>query len=296
MIIDECQKAFPVRGRGQPPAFIENLSTHRHLGLDFVLITQNPMLLDSFVRRLIDRHFHIVRKFGTHFATIHEFVNGCKDNVDKSRSGSIRHEWRYPKAVFDWYKSAEVHTVKRRVPAKVWLFLSLPLIFLVLAWFTYQRLKPDAVQNRINLAAGQPETNNKTGQGVNNSRSDGNKVISVSDYLEQYRPRIPDLPHTAPAYDHLTTPVSVPYPAGCIASKLRCNCYSQQGTALDMSQDLCKQITQKGFFVAWSLDSNGQRSSEMRSEPAAAPAPAAPQVVARADLPIQSPMVPRPSY
>ena len=86
MVIDECQKAFPVRGRGQPPAWIENLSTHRHLGVDFVVITQNPMLMDSFVRRLVDRHFHIVRKFGTHFVTIHEFVNGCKENVDKSRA------------------------------------------------------------------------------------------------------------------------------------------------------------------------------------------------------------------
>lgn len=66
MIVDEAQFPFKVTGRGQTPEWVEKLATHRHLGLDFVLITQNPMLLDTFPRKLVDRHFHVIRKFGTH--------------------------------------------------------------------------------------------------------------------------------------------------------------------------------------------------------------------------------------
>lgn len=253
MIIDECQKPFPVRGRGQPPSWIENLSTHRHLGLDFVLITQNPMLMDSFVRRLVDRHFHVVRKFGTHFATIHEFVNGCKENVDKSREGSIRHEWRYDKKVFEWYKSAEVHTVKRRLPARVYLLGLIPFILGGIIWFGYNRLNPDAAAQRINehgSTSGQQHAPGQPGQ----VRSVGPMTegpMTPEAYIASYTPRIPDLPHTAPAYDEVTKPKLVPYPAACVASKSRCKCYTQQATVMPTSDDLCRQIVDRGFFIAW---------------------------------------------
>ncbi len=254
MIIDECQFSFPQRGRGQPPDWIERLATHRHLGLDFVIITQNPMLIDSFVRRLVDRHFHVVRKFGTHFATIHEFVNGCKENVDKSREGSIRHEWRYPKEVFDWYTSAELHTVKRRVPAKVWILAFMPIIFIACAYWAYTRLNPQAAANRVqsdpnvtrNLITPTAH-NNFTDQPSKNN--DG--PISPAQYLASYTPRINELPHTAPAYDELTKPTIAPYPAACISSKNRCKCYSQQATVLDISIDFCREIVARGFFLAF---------------------------------------------
>ncbi len=89
----------------------------------------------------MDRHFHVVRKFGTHSATIHEFPNGARENVASSREGSIRHEWRFPKAVFELYQSAELHTVKRRIPARVWLLLALPFVIGALCWFVWQRMK-----------------------------------------------------------------------------------------------------------------------------------------------------------
>jgi len=31
----------------------------------------------------------------------------------------------------------------------------------------------------------------------------------------------------------------------------RCLCYTQQGTKLDTGPELCKQIAEGGFFVAW---------------------------------------------
>ena len=65
-VVDEAQKYFPMRRAGDAPAWIRKLSEHRHLGHDFLLMTQAPGYLDTYVRGLIDRHTHLVRKFGTH--------------------------------------------------------------------------------------------------------------------------------------------------------------------------------------------------------------------------------------
>ena len=52
VIIDEAQRLMGTRSAASKvPPFIEALATHRHHGLDIVLITQHPSFLDSFVRR-----------------------------------------------------------------------------------------------------------------------------------------------------------------------------------------------------------------------------------------------------
>ena len=261
MIVDEAQFAFPVTGRGQTPEWVQKLATHRHLGLDFIVITQNPMLLDSFVRRLVDRHFHVVRKFGTKFATVYEFVNGVKDDVSKNRGDGIRHEFRYPKDVYDWYKSAELHTVKSRIPARVWMLLILPVLFFALVWIGYQRMQPDSRQEEMNKALGLNAPVNRsstqTGSAPSSGYVRGKEQLTTADYVKAYTPRLEGLAHTAPIYDGVTQPQQAPYPAACIASKKKCQCYSQQSTKLDMSDSLCRQLAEGGFFVAW--NASGER-------------------------------------
>lgn len=289
-VIDEVQGHLPVRGKGRPAEWIEMLARHRHQGIDFYLITQNPMLMDSFVRRLVDRHFHVVRKFGTKFATIHEFTNGANDNVAKSRAGSITHEWRYPKDVFDLYKSAEVHTVKRRIPMRVWLLLALPFVLGALVWFGYQRLKPDAVAARVSGAAPGASASSAASApfGVVSPAGAGGAGLSpepgsaedVQRYLSMHRPRVAGLQYTAPVYDEATRAVEAPYPAACVSSAKRCQCYTQQGTRLDIEAELCKRISEGGFFVAWArTGQNAQALPGQGGEGHAAPV----QVVARSD-------------
>lgn len=250
MVVDECQFVYPVRGRGTPPDHIEKLATHRHLGIDFVLITQNPMLMDSFVRRLVDRHFHVVRKFGTTFATIHEFANGCRDNVSTNRKDSIRHEWKYPKDVFEWYTSAQVHTVKRRIPARVYILGLVPFVFAGLAWLAYSRLNPDAQAARIpgNAQATQEEGAPPA------SATPPAKAATPADYFASFTPRIPGLPHTAPRYDEITKAVSAPRPVACIASASKCICYTQQTTRMDIPDEMCRDLVKGGYFADWVPD------------------------------------------
>ena len=272
-IIDECQFKMPVRGRGTPPAWIERLAVHRHAGIDFVLITQDPMLLDSFVRRLCDRHWHVVRKFGTKFATVHEFPNGVKDQVSKARTGSITHEWRYPKDVFDLYKSAEVHTVKSRIPMRVWVLVAIPFIVGALVWFSYDRLRPSAVSERVSgvpaaKAASGPGAFNPPGfvpagapgRGFGSAGAPGS-AADVEAYLVAQKPRIEGLAYTAPIYDEVTRPSTAPFPSACLSSKTRCKCYSQQATVLAVPDGLCREIAGGGYFVAF--NSAGERQGAM---------------------------------
>ena len=74
VVIDECQRVFRPRVNGAAvPEHVSKLETHRHSGIDLVLITQHPMLADNNVRRLVGQHFHVVRAFGTKKATVHEW-------------------------------------------------------------------------------------------------------------------------------------------------------------------------------------------------------------------------------
>lgn len=255
-IIDEAQFRLKVHGRGQLPDWIEQLSVHRHGGLDLVLITQNPMMLDPFVRRLVDRHFHVSRKFGLQRAVVHEFPTGINDNVAKVRAGSIRHDWKYPKEAFAWYKSAELHTVQKRIPVKIWLGLAAAICALGLIGFSAYRMQPKEVAGMASSSS--PSSFDQAGSkpGFPGAVSaapgrDPRQVMTPAEYVDAYTPRIEGLAHTAPAFDGVTAPQQAPYPAACIASAKRCQCYTQQGTRLDMREPLCRQIADGGFFVAW---------------------------------------------
>lgn len=251
VVIDECQRVFRPRMHGTAvPPFVAALETHRHLGIDLVFITQHPMLVDSNVRRLVGLHFHAVRKFGTQAATIHEW-GSVKENCDKNREGSVRHDFKYPKAAYGWYKSAEVHTHKARIPMRVWLLLALPVVIAVLLWFIWQRWSsktekeaPQAQESALMVSApGQAQKNAATGP--------ASRQMSRAEYVDAHAPRIAGLAYTAPIYDEVTKPTEAPYPAACIRSATRCHCYTQQGTRLDVPQRLCQDIAAGGFFIAW---------------------------------------------
>lgn len=251
IVIDEAQnQGFGVRPRGQVPDWAQKLETHRHLGLDIVFITQDPSLLDSHDRKLCELHFHVVRTFGLQRAVVHEF-RPVRENVLKSRKGSIEHRWKFPKEAFEWYHSAEVHTHKARVPAKVWVFLALPFVIGALSWYAWARyLNPDrkavsVVNEQATLKPGLTPVKASAAPGQ------AGQKLSRAEYLDQFQPRVSGLAYTAPVYDDVTKPVHAPYPAACVQSKKRCQCYTQQGTRLEVPQTMCEQITTGGFFIAW---------------------------------------------
>lgn len=295
IVIDECQRVFRPRMHGATvPAHVSELETHRHRGIDIVLITQHPMLLDSNARRLVGLHFHSVRKFGTASSTVHEWAS-VKENCDKNRDDSTRHQFVYPKSSFTWYKSAEVHTHKARIPGRIYVIVAMLLLAVGVVLFLVHRfqsrLSPSDAPATLQphgpgapaSSASEPSSNpfgpdfsRMTGGPV----EQGDRPLTPLEYAKRYTPRLAGLEYTAPAYDELTRPTSAPYPAACVATSTACRCFSQQATRLAVPDALCRSIVAGGFFLAW--DTSGRAHDRpsadgpgraLRGPSAALPAP-----------------------
>ncbi|WP_018412400.1 zonular occludens toxin domain-containing protein [Methyloversatilis thermotolerans] len=259
IVIDEAQTYFRPRGNGSAvPEHVARLETHRHQGIDLVLITQHPMLIDSNVRRLCGKHFHSVRQFSQQKARVIEFES-VKDNPLAARANGLEHSFSYPKEAFAWYRSAEVHTHKTKRPARFYLLFILPPVFIGLvaytvSWF-YARTQGEplgagaSASQRGQASAPQNSAPSRTREGK----------LTTAQYLHEQRPRVEGLAYTAPMYDEVTRPTQAPYPAACVDLKGQCRCYSQQATRLPMTEELCKAIVKDGFFIAWDARSAEQR-------------------------------------
>lgn len=262
VLIDECQDIFPKKPNGAAlPEHFTKLNTHRHLGIDLFLITQHPSLIDNSVRRLVGQHFHSIRKFGLQRSTIYEWSScASSPELDSSQKNSVVMKWKFPKEVFGWYKSAEVHTVKRAIPAK----LVLAVLFVVgvfsYGYYALDRFQQKGKDMQADVAAQQPVMQ----QGVvpvasvASTSSQADRVDPVADaeqYMFNHTPRVANLPETAPRYDALTVPTRVPVPMcfqiGDVRSEkpIRCQCYTQQATKMDIEFNMCISIARNGRFL-----------------------------------------------
>lgn len=252
IVIDECQRIFRPRMNGKEvPKFVSELETHRHKGLDLYMITQHPMLADSALRRLSGRHFHVVRVMGMQVSTVHEWPS-VKDTCDKSSSrvDSIKHRWPFNKEMFGKYKSAEIHTVKRTIPTRVKLFVLLPFLFAIIGYFVWasfqKKINPQAVpvsSSQVQVAPGSAASG-----GGPVKASYVNAVADAKQFAFERTSRVEGLPQTAPRYDEVTKPTVAPVPVACVADEVKCVCYSQQATKMQVTRDTCRQIVEQGFF------------------------------------------------
>lgn len=241
-VIDESQATFRPRGNGAPvPRHVSEFETHRHKGYDGFLITLHPMLLDGNVRRLVGRHYHVERFFGFPKSKIHEFQK-VRDYPDKSTKNSIENHFVYPKEVYSWYKSADLHTVKKRIPMRLIMMLLLPLFLMAVLYYGYQSFTKVAAKPDIS----KPQTTIETITADNTLKQKPELT-----YVQKHTAELSDFPHTAPAYVEVVKPVTAPYPAACVVFRNKCTCYSQQGTKMAVSILTCNQIVTEGFFVDW---------------------------------------------
>lgn len=243
--IDEVQRIWrPLPSGARVPESISELETHRHRGIDFVVITQHPNLMHSNVRKLVGRHIHLRRTaLGTYLYEWPEATN------PEARGNSTRIRWSHPKESFGLYKSASQHTkVKHRMPAAVYVFGTA--VVLLLGGVTY-------MTHNIGTKAGFfGDTPNAQKPGESSSHSapshaqgdtpaaplhDSSIPAEPMNPVIAFMPRFPDDPASAPAYDGMRQVADYPRVSHCIASRSRCICYSQQHTRIDISDALCRR-------------------------------------------------------
>lgn len=264
-LIDECHNDLPLSPpSAKPLEHIRMLAEHRRRGFDFYLVTQHPQNIDAFVRRLIGSpgwHRHLKRTFGGDLVSCIEWpaVNpGCEKN-NSGRSGNVT-MLAFPKEVFTWYKSASLHTGKKKIPKTVWMLLALVVIIPLMLYFAATSLMDNVTgKTKAEAAAAaqvQADPSAAPARATAAARLD---TSTVEHYLVQRVPRLPDFPHTAPIYDDTTKPVQAPYPAACVQMRNTCKCYTQQATLMQVSGDVCAQIVRQGFFVDWQRDEKPNR-------------------------------------
>lgn len=274
VLLDEAQKTFRNRSMGAaPPKHVTDLETHRHLGIDIKMLTQHPSLIDPSVRRLAGKHQHMVRIWGSEASTVHQW-DAVKDNCDKSRNDSNKKKWAFDKRVYSLYKSAEVHTMKRSIPARVKMLIGLCVLFACAIAYMVMFIgkKTGAIEADKPAAALVGTMANP--MLATPARGPGgaapfDPVADAKQYLAVSTPRIVGLPHTAPKYDAITVPVRAPVPNACVqigdpltAKEVRCKCYSQQGTPMEVEFNMCIQFARNGYFQDFNPDQDKQHQDK----------------------------------
>ena len=230
-------------------------------------------MIDNFVRQLVGQHYHAVRKFGMARNTIYEWsaANPAPQNPSSQKS-AVPMKWSFPKEVYGYYKSAEVHTVKRAIPMKV--FLAIGLVIAVLGggyWaldrYQHRNEKPKPDPQSAGAAHGDSVPVAAIGGRPSQAGGPVDQMADAKHYIEQQTPRVAGLAYTAPKYDEITQPVRAPVPAACVQvgtprseKGVTCKCYSQQGTPLDVPFNMCLGFARNGWFQDFNAEKDSQDS------------------------------------
>jgi zona occludens toxin len=222
ILFDEVQEVWRPRAHGSKvPDCIAKLETHRHMGVDMVLITQHPNLIDANIRRLVNQHLHL-RRLSRRMAYVYEWDH-CANvgNVKTALQGRV---WMHPRRAYALYKSAQLHTKPTaRMPRLA--------LFGVLALAGVGYLMPVAygrITERFGSTAS-PTTQNAV---VGPAKASGGASAGAG------------LPAPTMAQP-LALPVkaSGPVVQGCIRSAARCACFDDGGRVVAVEPALCEVST-----------------------------------------------------
>lgn len=236
-------------GRQATPKHVLDLAEHRHRGIDFVWTTQMPAQLYPFARSLISRHTHVVRRFGTQYVDLYSWEELNDDVKSGAKRDNAQKQVRtLPKESFDKYLSATQHTIKRRLPMKLFVLPVAVVLAVFLLWFGINSFRPSVVTERLRgegtdaaLAAAAPITPEAPAASAGR--------LDTAAYVERQQPRIAVAPWSAPLYDDRS--VTVDPHLYCMSSQPasgpgQCICLTEQGTRYAVRQDMCEDQARNG--------------------------------------------------
>lgn len=265
IFVDEAHHFYPATSpTARHPAYIMDMSEHRHRGIDIYLITQGPDLVNSTIKNWVNEHHHYRLLFGG-LLNICYINDKCINNVRNTReiSGeSSKKRIKHDKRWYDAYISASIHYRKKRVPKGIifGLITGLLLILGGIVYSNYAYFGQGARQVPSQPVIPQPQPSYIDPRPTAPYRNDNQPLIERPltnvingdkfDPTIAYIPRISAMPETAPAYDDLRKPQTVPKPQ-CLIAKVTdtCACYTQQATILhDYPDALCREYATHGYF------------------------------------------------
>ncbi|XQA67126.1 zonular occludens toxin domain-containing protein [Xanthomonas sacchari] len=257
VFIDECYSVFPNRNPGvKVPPHVDAMARHRHRGFDFILVAQQGLQLDPFLRGLYEEHVHLrqtsVFKSKTKIKRWTQYQNNVQGHCADVR------DWVRPKYVFDYYTSTVMVTTKRSIP--MWLrYLAVGVLLLILTlyglkWNYDRRNAAYEAEKTEHSNPGAPGARGGT-PGVPGAPGAPRTYASATDYATAHLARFPTMPWTAPIYDG-GAPVGQPQ-LFCMSSlggrdgqghttEPSCTCLTEQGTKYDLPQPQCRTVALNG--------------------------------------------------
>ena len=263
IVVDECQRIFRPRPSGSKvPDYVAELETHRHRGLDFILITQHPRLIDINLRSLIEHHTHLSKTNLGIRRKLEWTTGGAKDPESRTNiREALVSVYKLDKSVYGLYKSAEVHTKIRTKKSKLLMLFPLALCLVGYGvwsftgfWGRFEVEAPSTDKTtEANKTAESATTTTQTPQETATGRYETQTIQAeqtkphISE--DDYKPRIENRPETAPIYDGMNKSVTVmPWPSACIKSDKACNCYTDQGTKIkEIDKKTCISYIKDGL-------------------------------------------------
>ena len=265
IVVDECQRIFRPRPSGSKvPDYVAELETHRHRGLDFILITQHPRLIDINLRELIEHHTHLGKTNLGLRRKMEWTTGGAKDPGSRANiKEALISVYRLDKSVYGLYKSAEVHTKIRTKKSKLLMLFPLALCLVGYGIWSFtdfwgkfsgegekaktaSATQPAQAQTQPSaVSVSEPVSNGQYPKAETKPEEPKKPHLSEEDY----QPRIAERPETAPIYDGMNKAVkAMPWPAACIKAENRCTCYTDQGTKIkDIGKQTCLNYVKDGL-------------------------------------------------
>ena len=262
IFVDEVQRKWRPTGPGAKlHESIVALETHRHRGIDIVLMTQNPKLVHTNVRNLVNRHLHVLNTKWKG-RKLYEWAE-CSVNLSYASCLNVR-QYKLPKGTFTKYKSASEHIKSPlRIPPAAYLVVLLIAVLCGLGYYLYgsfvgRESAPIAAEapvpkgNILTSLTGSPEA-----------------PVAIFDPME-FMPRVATRPETAPAFDPVRKVVNMPLVAGGACFRGECKCYTQQGTDAGLSHADCLHEINNPRFDAYTAAQPTQKTAQppVQSPPA----------------------------
>jgi zona occludens toxin len=209
IVLDEYQKVWPVRPNGsRVPPDIQAFDTHRHMGVEFILISQDATQVDRHITGRVDRHLH-VRKFGMFpVSTVYEW-----DKISRQllfRNALAKHPYRWNKKAYALYRSASMHVKSKRSAPTALYFILVGLVGAAFFWYSLTHRLSDAASGKRQASTAQTTTHATTAM-------------------------LPDNKTTVARSDKPNEPVF----AGCVAKQDECACYDSAGTRTPQRLEYC---------------------------------------------------------
>ena len=257
VIYDEVQYLFPTRSSGSKmPENVAFLNIHGHYGIDMILITQSPKLLDVNLREVVNKHIHIAaNKMGG--LTRLEWNEVALNPTQQARNAlSSSHKIR--QEVFEYYKSAEVHTAHSHVKSR-WYYVIIAMLFILpcilglvgfMGYKMYQGYKEKAGIT-AKAEAAKEDTGFKNPLDPENQKEmmPQSGIQGQNLKPEDFVPVLAEKPESKPIYNGVRQVKTFEYPVGCVdGGKSGCTCYSSQGTPLkEITKAMCKDYAHNGL-------------------------------------------------